>query len=111
MSEKPLTETGLETLLSFLALPVLIGPGIVLWQIYTWLRTAKWRPVTVSNALTFFEIPYPRFEWLGFQKIADTVLDWPLSIVAFVLWLAAIVFAIAFIEDMAKKKTDKRFGR
>jgi hypothetical protein len=109
--EKPVPVSGLGTLLSMLALPVLIGPGILLWQIYNWLRTAQWRPVPVSDAPAFFEIPYPHFDWLGFQKIADAVLDWPLSIVAFAAWMAAIVFTMAFIEEMAKKKNDKQFGR
>src|SRR5229473_2548021 len=104
MGEKLLTENALESLASLLAVPVLIGPGIVLWQVYTWLRTAKWPPLAVSDALTFFGIPYPSFEWLGFQKIADTVLDWPLSLFAFVLWLVTIVTLMILIEEMAKKK-------
>lgn len=106
MTEKPLTEGGLEAVLSLLALPVLVGPGIVAWQTYTWLRTAKWRPVPVADALTFLNIPYPRFDWLGLQKLTDTVLDWPLSVVAFALWFAAMVGMFVFIEDRAMKRME-----
>lgn len=111
MKEKILTETGVEAMLSLLALPILIGPGIVGWQIFNWLQTAKWKPIAASDALTYFEIPLPRFQWLGLQKIADMVLDWPLSVVAFVLWIALMIFTIAIIEDRAKRKIDKQVGR
>jgi hypothetical protein len=111
MKEKVLTETGLEAVLSLLALPILIGPGIVVWQVFNWLQTAKWKPIAVSDTLTYFEIPLPRLQWLGLQKIADMVLDWPLSVVVFVLWIALIVFTIAIIEERSKRKIDKQFGR
>jgi hypothetical protein len=111
MTEKPLTENGLEALLSLLGLPVLIGPGIVVWQIYTWLQTAKWRLVPVSDALIFFGIPQPRFDWLGLQKIADWVLDLPLSVTAFVVWMAIIVFGIAFVEEVRRKQDKKQYHR
>jgi hypothetical protein len=108
MKEKVLTETGLEAALSLLVLPIFIGPAIVVWQIFNWLQTANWKPIAVFDALTYFEIPLPRFQWLGLQKIADIVLDWPLSIVVFVLWIALIVFTIAIIEDRAKRKIDEQ---
>jgi hypothetical protein len=60
--------------------------------------------VAVSDALNFFRIPHPGFDWLGLQKIADTVLDWPLSVFTFVIWLVAIVILMILIEEAAKKK-------
>jgi hypothetical protein len=110
VTEEPEKAGILETFLPLLALPVFIGPGIVVWQIYTWLQTAKWRPVPVSDALTLFEIPHPRFDWLGLQKIADWVLDLPLSVTAFLVWMTTIVFSIAFIEEARKKQDYKRHG-
>jgi hypothetical protein len=65
MAEKLLTEEARESLVYLLVLPVLIGPSIVAWQVYTWLQTAKWQPVAVSDALNFFRIPHPGFDWLG----------------------------------------------
>jgi hypothetical protein len=111
LANQPQKEGFLEPLLSLMALPVLIGPGIILWQLYTWLQTAKWRPVPVSDALKLFEIPYPRFGWLGLQKIADWFLDLPLSVTAFALWMIVIVFSIAFVEEVRRKQDEKRYGR
>jgi hypothetical protein len=108
MAEKLLTENTRESLVSLLVLPVLIGPGIVVWQVYTWLRTAKWQPVAVSDALTLLGTPYPSFDWLGLQKITDALLDWPLSVFAFAIWLVAIVILMIFIEEAAKKKRANR---
>ncbi len=108
MADKLLTEEARESLVYLLVLPVLIGPSIVAWQVYTWLQTAKWQPVAVSDALNFFRIPHPGFDWLGVQKIADAVLDWPLSVFAFVIWLVAIVILMIFIEEAAKKKRANR---
>ncbi len=51
MAEKLLTEEARESLVYLLVLPVLIGPSIVAWQVYTWLQTAKWQPVAVSDGL------------------------------------------------------------
>jgi hypothetical protein len=111
MTEKLLTENGLEAFLSLLGLPVLVGPGIVVWQIYAWLQTAKWRPVPVSNALIFFGIPQPHFDWLGLQKIADWALDLPLSVTAVVMWMVVIVFGVAFVEKVRSEQDKKQYDR
>jgi hypothetical protein len=111
MKEKVLTEVGreagLEALLSLLALPIFVGPGLVVWQIFNWLQTAKWKPIAVSDALTYFGMPLPHLRWLGLQKISDMVLDWPLSIVVFALWIALIIFTIAIVGNRAERKINK----
>jgi hypothetical protein len=89
-------------------LPVLIRPAIVCRQVFNWLRTAKWQPISVSDALDFSGIPHPTFGWLGLQKMSDAILDWPLSIFAFVVWLTAFCFWLAYFDEAAKKKRAKR---
>jgi hypothetical protein len=95
---------GAETLALLIALPVFIGPGIVGWQIIHWLQTAKWMPLSIADALTYFDVPLPRFNWLGFQKITDSLLDLPLSLTAFLVWILAFVCILAVIEEQRKKR-------
>ncbi len=65
MAEKLLTEEARESLVYLLVLPVLIGPSIVAWQVYTWLQTAKWQPVAVSDALKPLSDSSPRLRLAG----------------------------------------------
>jgi hypothetical protein len=111
LPETSRTGSLLEGFLSILALPVLFGPGIVVWQIITWLRTARWKPVPVADVLAFFDIPYPRFQWLGIQKITDSVLDLPLSVASFAVWIMVFVSALVFSEELRRNHDEKRFGR
>jgi hypothetical protein len=82
----------METTFRVAGLTFLIGPGILLWQTYVWLRYGYWQPVPVYDAFTFFGVAPPSSTWIGVQQIIDQMLDWPLSIVSFA---AAIIFVIA----------------
>jgi hypothetical protein len=103
-------ESQAERLIDFFMMTLMpllfIPPGIILWQGYHWLETAQWRPVAVSDALAYFEIPSPHFRLLGLQKIAETVLDFPLSGSIFFLWLALFVGSILCGDGVRRKQWD-----
>jgi hypothetical protein len=87
-----------------MVLPYFIGPAIVGWQIYNWLRTAQWQSIDVSDGLKFIGIPHPTFGWPGLQKISDALLQSPLSIFVFAIYLAAFLTLMVYLEGAAKKK-------
>jgi hypothetical protein len=82
------------------ALTLMIGPGILAWQCYEWLKTARWHPVPVADALTALDITYPVSTWAGLQKIIDAVLDLPLSVVTFVVSIVLAVAVQLFVEHI-----------
>ena len=108
MSEKPLTDTGMEILLFFVVLPIFIGPAIFVWQVYKWLQTAQWIPVTLETARNYFGFHHLHFAWLGFQQIIDYFLEAPLSITATAIWLLVIVLTIAIVEEHHRAKRLKK---
>jgi hypothetical protein len=67
------------------ALLILIGPAILCWQGYSWLRTGLWTALPISTTFRYFEWPIPSTNWLGLQKIIDSVFDIPTSFAVFVL--------------------------
>lgn len=104
MSEKLLTDTGMEVLLHVVVLPIFAGPAIFVWQVFKWLQTAQWIPVSLETARNYFGFRHPHVEWAGVQQIIDYLLDAPLSIVASAIWMAVIVFTIVVIEEHHKAK-------
>jgi hypothetical protein len=56
----------------------LMTVAVVIKQITDWLKYAAWPPFTIADALQEFGIPRPYTPNLfGFQKLIDSVLDWP----------------------------------
>jgi ABC-type cobalamin transport system permease subunit len=75
---------------------MLIGPAILAWQGYSWLKTGIWTALPISKTFTYFEWPMPSTNWLGLQKIIDWVFDIPTSLAVFVLsFIVMVICAIA----------------
>lgn len=91
-----------------LASPVLIGPLILALQGIEWLRSGQWPPVPISSGFRYFNIPMPRAEWVGVQKIIVVVMDFPLSLTVSVVWIGVIIFVVAQIEQHRMKKAVER---
>jgi hypothetical protein len=64
---------------------ILIGPGILAWQGYSWLKTGLWTALPVSTTFRYFDWPIPSTNWLGVQKIINSIFDIPTSLAVFVL--------------------------
>ena len=58
---------------------LIFAPALFVFDVLGWLRTAEWAPVRIRTAWAAFGGPELRFAWLGVQKIADYLLDLPLS--------------------------------
>lgn len=86
------------------AAPVIIGPAILVGQAVTWLRTGYWNPVPISAAFDYFDIPSPHTTWVGAQKVLDFMLDLPLSITSFLLWMAVVIFTVVKLEEERTRK-------
>jgi hypothetical protein len=70
---------------------ILIGPAILAWQGYSWLRTGIWTVLPVSKTFQCFEWPLPSTSWLGLQKIFDWIFDIPTSLAVFVLSFVVVI--------------------
>jgi hypothetical protein len=71
---------------------ILIGPAILAWQGYSWLRTGIWTALPISKAFQYFEWPIPSTSWLGLQKIIDWIFEIPTSVAVFILSFVIMVF-------------------
>jgi hypothetical protein len=83
-------------------LVILIGPVILAWQGYSWLKTGVWTALPISKTFSYFEWPVPSTSWLGFQKMLDWVFDIPTSLAVFVvslLILTVCAMAQVLIEN------------
>ena len=45
------------------------------------------------------------------QKMSDAVLDWPLSVSAFVVWLAAFCTLLIYFDEAEQKRLIRKFWR
>jgi ABC-type xylose transport system permease subunit len=68
---------GMEQLYSWI---LLIGPGMLAWQGYTWLKTGVWTALPISKTFQYFDWPIPSTSWLGLQKMLDWAFDTPTSL-------------------------------
>jgi len=86
------------------------------WQLLQWLQFGIWIPITVLDAMHELHFGYPRFKWIGVQKIADYVVAAPLSVailmlaVAFALLISILASALEEGERSASI-TRERKGR
>ena len=63
---------------------VLVGMGIVCWQIFKWTQIGVWLPVPLSLTLKYFGVNldsiYTAQSWIGLAKIAKWFLKLPTSL-------------------------------
>jgi hypothetical protein len=88
-------------------LVILIGPAILGWQTYGWLRTGVWTALPISKTFTYFEWPVPSTSWLGLQKMLDWVFDIPTSLAAFLISLLVLVLC-AMAQVLIENYLDSR---
>lgn len=65
--------------------------AILAWQSVVWLKSGQWPLLVVHDALVYFNIPSPSFEWVGVQTLATNVLAEPLSFIVFIVGMAIAV--------------------
>jgi hypothetical protein len=88
-------------------LVIFIGPAILCWQGYSWLRTGIWTALPISKTFSYFEWPLPSTSWLGLQKMLDWIFDIPTSLAALVLSLLILVLC-AFAQVSIETRLEKR---
>jgi hypothetical protein len=94
----PIGDKG-ATMEQIYGLVILIGPAILAWQGYGWLRTGIWTALPISKTFAYFEWPMPSTGWLGLQKIIDSIFDIPTSVAVFVLSFIVMVFC-AIVQSL-----------
>jgi hypothetical protein len=86
---------------------ILIGPGILAWQGYSWLRTGMWTALPISKTFQYFEWPMPSSSWLGLQKIIDWVFDISTSLAVLALSFVVVVI-LGIIQALIENYLDNR---
>lgn len=58
-----------------LVAPILLGLGILAWQVLAYLMLGTWHPISVVAALAHFEFGWAAnpAEWLGLHSILETI--------------------------------------
>jgi len=87
---------------------LLIGPAILAWQGYSWLRTGVWTALPISKTVSYFEWPLPSTNWLGLQKIIDWMFDLPTSGTVFVLSFVLMVICLLLQVEFEKYVANRR---
>jgi hypothetical protein len=109
MTEKPGYFAQLASIALFcLAVPVFIGPGIVVWQLFEWLKTGAWHPVPVTAAFDFFKVGHPVTNWAGVQKMIEWGLDLPLSVVTFLAAMTVLVLVVGYADGVMQARRLKK---
>lgn len=70
---------------------ILIAVGgllIPIWQGYWWLRHGMWPEIPLRVTWIWLDRPFPEFQWIGVQKIADWIFDQATSTVMVVIGAA-----------------------
>jgi hypothetical protein len=86
---------------------ILIGPGILAWQGYSWPRTGMWTALPISKTFQYFEWPMPSSSWLGLQKIIDWVFDISTSLAVLALSFVVVVI-LGIIQALIENYLDNR---
>ncbi len=71
------------------------GIAVVGWQIFDWLKTGTWLPVSVGTTFEYFAIARPQTTWVGLQTVFDYLLAFPL---AGALPIAGVVFFLLMLQ-------------
>src|SRR3970040_483024 len=72
--------------------------GVIAFQLYAWLRTGAWEPISVVTLLAFVGLEWaisPN-DWLGVHRILNFI---PLSLTFFVLALPSGMFLFLFYRE------------
>jgi hypothetical protein len=95
-------------LLSFwtAAVGLIMSACTVGWQLLQWLQFGIWIPIRVLDAMHELDFDYPRFKWIGVQKIADYVIAAPLSVAILLLAVALALLISAFAS--AQEEQERR---
>lgn len=76
------------------------------WQVFHWLRTSTWVPLPFYEAFAYLGIDvtsiYMPTDWQGLAKVAQCMLDVPLSIAIPVMLVSVAYIWQAFISDTNK---------
>lgn len=83
-----------------LVVSVLCSIGIFATEFVCWLRTAKWKTITLGDGILFLHWKEPDSSWLGVRIILAWALNLPLA-----LCLPLLAFAIGAIIARAVKVT------
>ncbi len=87
-------------LLSSVSAAGVFAVTVIGWQVYTWLRLGAWPELPFFELFRYFEIDltivYAPTDWHGIAKIAQWILDLPLSLSVPVL----IVLAGGIVKGM-----------
>jgi hypothetical protein len=80
--------------------------GIFIWQIYEYLRSGEWRPVSVITALRWCNIEWSNFpaQWIGVHKILDQV---PLSFVSLIVGFTGLGAGLWWNKSLIGKNIRK----
>jgi hypothetical protein len=100
-------------LLSFwtAAVGLIMSACTVGWQLLQWLQFGIWIPITVLDVMHELEFDYPRFKWIGVQKIADYLIAAPLSIAILLLAVALALLISAFASEQKEEGRMASIGR
>jgi hypothetical protein len=84
-------------------LVILSGFLVLGYQVFLWLKTGYWTPLSIREVRSLFDgsppIADPRIAWQGVQKIAVWMLDSPLCTGLFVLGLGSGFFGVVLLEE------------
>jgi hypothetical protein len=77
------------------------GPLLFAAQCLVWLRLGTWQSINAQTVWDAMDVPWPRTDWIGAQKIIDSwltaALQLPLAFVLLILgicivWLGTVVY-------------------
>lgn len=80
--------------MKFGGLVLLSAGGILAWQCWQWLQTARWSAYSFGDLLDRVGIPLGRVSWAGVQQMIDWVLALPAPSVLFVFGLGVLWSAL-----------------
>lgn len=88
-----------------------VAGAIVVWQVILWLKVGFWPSLTVEDGLHSFGLNVPQFHWIDLQKIADSVVAFPLSVAVFFCCTIVAWLLSAFAAKQGKKGQRTRFAK
>lgn len=92
-------------------IPILYGPGLFVWQVYTYLRYGNWVSISTMEAVTKIIDPnilYNPNDWKGLIQIIVNIFEFmPYSLMLFLLGALWLIIVILNWDDM----TFESYGR
>jgi hypothetical protein len=97
------------------------GPLLFALQCLTYLKLGTWQSINVQNVWDAMEVPWPHTDWIGAQKIINSLLtaalQLPLAFVLlilgfFIIWLGTRVYdAVETPALLANKRHEQESSR